>query len=234
MAPAEDPANPAPACQRAMIASRMGVPVSAFIRQVGQPVADAQDRRVEGKTKRQEHDPQRRRIHDPAQCGPAEEGNQTMHGGSRDMLLPVRSGCRHTQTRAHRTQASNQTGAEPGSTEGENRGGTGHGEDAQDQRWADEMGRGHLVARDPGSDADGHENSECGHRIHYELSIEATVRGTGLPRATISLAAKTLPAAPPPGRIRLSENAPIATLTECRRFRVPPGPARRRNRHWRG
>jgi hypothetical protein len=44
---------------------------------------------------------------------------------------------------------------------------------------------------------------------NHEMSIEATVRGTGLPRATIALAAKMLPAAPPPGRIRLREKAPI-------------------------
>jgi hypothetical protein len=41
--------------------------------------------------------------------------------------------------------------------------------------------------------------------------MDATVLGTVLPRAIISLAAKTLPAAPPPGRIRLRENAPIDT-----------------------
>jgi len=44
---------------------------------------------------------------------------------------------------------------------------------------------------------------------HHEMSIEATVFGTGFPLATIALAAKMLPAAPPPGRTRLREKAPI-------------------------
>jgi hypothetical protein len=48
---------------------------------------------------------------------------------------------------------------------------------------------------------------------HQATSIETTVRGTAFPAPTISLAAKTLPAAPPPGRIRLREKAPIDIRT---------------------
>jgi hypothetical protein len=58
--------------------------------------------------------------------------------------------------------------------------------------------------------------------IHHERTMEVTVVETSFPIRTISRAAKMLPAAPPPGRIRLREKAPIETWSAWRGLIQPP------------
>ena len=72
---------------------------------------------------------------------------------------------------------------------------------------SDEMGWVDSLSGKPRGGADSHDESQVVIETHHEMSIEATVLGTGFPSATIALAAKMLPAAPRRGESDSGESA---------------------------